>query len=178
MSHKSHHYSKGDHGGAAWIIIGISALMFLVVGALIAFSLPSAQSENSGASNSALTAPEMSYDFGTVSMAEGMVTKTFAVNNKSTAVITVRKLYTSCMCTSATLVMGDRRVGPFGMEGHGGPIPTINEEIPANQDVQVEVMFDPAAHGPAGVGPITRNVILETTDGKKLVFEIKAKVTP
>ena len=94
MSHKSHHYSKGDHKGATWIIIGISALMFLVVGALIAFSLPSAQSENSGASNSALTAPEMSYDFGMVSMAEGMVTKTFAVNNKSTAVITVRKLYT------------------------------------------------------------------------------------
>ena len=74
--------------------------------------------------------------------------------------------------------MGDRRVGPFGMEGHGGPIPTINEELPANQEVQVEVMFDPAAHGPAGVGPITRNVILETSDGKKLVFEIKAKVTP
>ena len=64
------------------------------------------------------------------------------------------------------------------MEGHGSPVPTINEELPAGQEAQIEVVFDPAAHGPAGVGPISRNVFVETTDGKKLVFEIKAQVTP
>lgn len=178
MSHKSHHYSRGSHTSTTWIIVGVITSMFLVVGALIAFSPPSAQSQKSTVSDSSLTAPEMAYDFGTISMAKGKVTKLFTVNNGTAVPITVHKLYTSCMCTSAALLQGDRRVGPFGMEGHGGPIPTINEELAAGQEAQIEVTFDPAAHGPAGIGPIARNVFLETTDGKKLVFEIKAQVTP
>jgi len=178
MSHRSHYHSASSHRTTTWIVVGVVVVMLAAVGALIAFSPPSTQSQKSAVSDSALSAPELAYDFGTISMAGGKVTKLFTVNNGTPATITARKLYTSCMCTTATLLSGERRVGPFGMEGHGGPIPTINEEIPANQDIQVEVTFDPAAHGPAGVGPIARNVFLETSDGKKLVFEIKAKVTP
>ncbi|OHA54936.1 MAG: hypothetical protein A2429_00545 [Candidatus Veblenbacteria bacterium RIFOXYC1_FULL_42_9] len=152
--------------------------MFLLVGALIALSPPSAQSQNGAVSDSALSTLETAYDFGTISMASGKVTVLFNINNAVSSPLTVRKLYTSCMCTSATLLLADRRVGPFSMEGHGSPVPTINEELPAGQEAQIEVVFDPAAHGPAGVGPISRNVFVETTDGKKLVFEIKAQVTP
>lgn len=177
MSHRSHYRSTSNNRSTTWVV-GVVAVMILAVSALIAFSPPSAQSQKGVVSNSALAAPEMAYDFGTISMAKGKVTKLFTVNNGTSGPITAHKLYSSCMCTSATLVLGDRRVGPFSMEGMGPPIPTINEEIPAGQEVQVEATFDPAAHGPAGVGPITRNVFLETTDGKKLVFEIKAQVTP
>lgn len=178
MSHRLHHHSASNNKSTTWIVIGVVVVMLLAVGVLIALSPPSAQSQKSGVSDSTLTASEVAYDFGTISMAQGKVTKLFTVNNSTSVPITVRKLYTSCMCTSATLVMGDRRVGPFGMEGHGGPIPTINEELPAAGTIDIEVTFDPTAHGPAGVGLIARNVILETTDGKKLVFEIKARVTP
>ncbi|MDZ4230166.1 MAG: DUF1573 domain-containing protein, partial [Candidatus Veblenbacteria bacterium] len=167
-----------NYRSTTWMVVGVVAVMLLAVGAVIAFSPPSAQSQKSTVSDSALVAPEMSYDFGTISMANGKVTKFFKINNSTPASITVRKFYTSCMCTSATLVLGDRRVGPFSMEGHGGPIPTISEELAAGQEAQVEVTFDPAAHGPAGVGSIARNVFVETTDDKKLVFEIKAQVTP
>lgn len=120
----------------------------------------------------------MAYDFGTVSMAQGQVTKTFKIKNPTPSAVTIGKLYTSCMCTTAILINSERRVGPFGMEGHGGPIPTINEELTAGGTAEIEVTFDPAAHGPAGVGAITRNILIETTDGKKLVLEIKARVTP
>lgn len=184
MSNKSHYRSANNNKSTTWVVVGVIAIMVVAVGALIAFSPPSAQSQNSLASDSVLTASERSYDFGTISMANGKVTKLFTVNNSTPASITVRKLYTSCMCTSAALVLGDRKVGPFGMEGmgdhegHGGVIPTLSEELPAGQGAQVEVTFDPAAHGPAGVGPTVRNVFMETTDGKKLVFEFKAQVTP
>ncbi|MBI5733442.1 MAG: DUF1573 domain-containing protein [Candidatus Kerfeldbacteria bacterium] len=174
----SHHHSTSNHNSTTWIIVGLVTFMVLVVGILIALSPPSAQSQNSKVSNSALTAPEMVYNFGTVSMAQGQVTKIFKTNNSTSSAITISKLYTSCMCTVATLVNKGRRVGPFGMEGHGGPIPTINEELLAGETAEIEVMFDPTAHGPAGVGSITRNILIETTDGKKLVFEIKAQVTP
>ncbi len=174
----SRHHSVSNRSSTTWVVVSVVAVMLLAVGALVALSPPSAQSQNAAVSNSVLAALETSYDFGTVSMAKGKVTKLFKVDNSTLAPITVRKLYTSCMCTTASLVQGERRVGPFGMEGHGGPIPTINEELAAGETAQVEVTFDPAAHGPAGVGPITRNVFVETTDGKKLVFEIKARVTP
>lgn len=160
------------------MVVGVITFMILVVGALIAFSPPSAQSQKTTVSDSVLSASESAYDFGAISMAKGKVTKLFKIKNSTSASIAVRKLETSCMCTTATLVFGDRRVGPFSMEGMGAPIPTINEELIAGQEAQVEVTFDPAAHGPAGVGPIARNAFLETTDGKKLVFEIKAQVTP
>lgn len=178
MSHRSHSQAASSQWSASWVIISLVAVMLLAVGLLIALSPPSAQSQTGTVSNSVLTAPELSYDFGDISMAEGRVTKVFRVSNTTASAITARKLFTSCMCTSATLIVDERRVGPFGMEGHGGPIPTINEEIPSGGGAVVEVTFDPAAHGPAGVGPIARSVFLETADGKKLVFGIKAQVRP
>lgn len=177
MSHRSHYNLAGNNRGTTWMVVGLVAMMLLVVGAFV-FSPPSAQSQKGLISDSRLVVDEGVYDFGTISMAGGKVTKVFTISNDTSGPIIVRKLYTSCMCTNATLVKGERRIGPFGMEGHNGPIPLINEEIPAGEKVQLETTFDPAAHGPAGIGPIVRNVFLETADGKKLVLEIKARVTP
>lgn len=176
----SHHHCRqqGNNSSTTWWVIGIVVVLLLGVGVLIALSPPSAQSQKAAVSDSTLTALELNYDFGSISMAKGKVTKVFTISNNTQTAITVSKLYSSCMCTSGTLVLGDRRVGPFSMEGMGPPIPTIAEELAAGQTAQVEVTFDPAAHGPAGVGPITRNVFVDTTDGKKLVFEFKAQVTP
>ncbi len=81
------------------------------------------------------------------------------------------------MCTKASLTQGDIRVGPFGMPSHGGIVP-ITVEIASGAEAIVEAVFDPAAHGPAGVGPISRDVYLETSDGGKLTLSFKANVTP
>ena len=41
--------------------------------------------------------------------------------NKNTGNLRLKfKIYTSCMCTEATIVNGDSRKGPFGMPGHSG----------------------------------------------------------
>jgi len=123
-----------------------------------------------------LSVAETTYDFGRISMAKGSVIHTFAVRNTSTEPARVRKLYTSCMCTEALLDLGEKRVGPFGMPGHGF-IPSIDETLAPGQEATVEVTFDPAAHGSAGVGAVNRVVTLEHEQGT-LQLRITAFVTP
>lgn len=102
-------------------IIGIGGAIVLLFIVLVWVSRPAAPSGNAVTSGppGALTVDERSYDFGTVSMAKGKVTRTFRLQNTGGTPITIRRMSTSCMCTNATLVVGDRRRGPYGMPGHG-----------------------------------------------------------
>ena len=127
---------------------------------------------------SALAAAEVSYDFGTISMKNGNVEKTFEITNPTDTNITLTSLTTSCMCTTAFIVKDGTRRGPFGMPGHGGPVPRANEVVPAGGKLAIAVVYDPNAHGPAGVGPIDRFIYLLDDAGGELELEIKANVTP
>ncbi|HEY9583068.1 MAG TPA: DUF1573 domain-containing protein [Candidatus Paceibacterota bacterium] len=126
----------------------------------------------------ALVAGETFYDFGTISMKNGNVSKVFEVINSTSEDIKVPSLTTSCMCTKAYFVSvdGDKK-GPFGMPGMAF-VPKLNATIQAGQSANIEVVYDPNAHGPAGVGVIDRFVYLEDDNGNNLQFEIKAVVTP
>jgi hypothetical protein len=126
---------------------------------------------------SSLAAAEMLYDFGTISMANGKVDHSFAITNPTDRDITIDNLQTSCMCTTAYLVNGSDREGPFGMPGMGGST-AADHVIPAHATQAVDVVFDPAAHGPAGVGDIDRLIYATEKDGGTLQLEIKAVVTP
>jgi len=155
---------------------------FVVVVLVFAFFIWLSQSSGSGSVGvisgaSALTVEESLYDFGAISMSAGKVSHSFVVKNSGDGPVTLTKLYTSCMCTEASLVMGERRVGPFGMAGHGF-IPPIDEALEAGQSGTVEVVFDPAAHGPAGVGKIERVVFLENDSGSPMEITFSATVTP
>ena len=81
------------------------------------------------------------------------------------------------MCTTASYKKGEEKRGPFGMPGHG-IVPPLGVELGSNEEAEVEVVFDPAAHGPAGVGMIERVVTFETESGKVVNLGIKANVTP
>lgn len=126
-----------------------------------------------------LTALETFYDFGTISMKNGNVSKVFKVSNPGDQDINMEKLTTSCMCTTAFVLREDgSKSRPFGMPGHGGAVPKANEIIKAGGSLGIDVVYDPNAHGPAGVGRINRFIYLEDANGNKLQFEIKANVTP
>lgn len=159
------------------LVLGGTALL---IGALLWIAKPSGSTIAKTASSSppsSLVAKEDSYDFGTISMAKGVVTRDFAVNNTATTPIRLTKLYTSCMCTRATLIHNGKKTGPFGMPGHI-TVPGIDETIQPGETVTVEAAFDPAAHGPSGVGPIARKVFLENDSGGPLELNFKAVVTP
>ncbi|MEK7651823.1 MAG: DUF1573 domain-containing protein [Patescibacteria group bacterium] len=117
------------------------------------------------------------YDFGTISMKNGKVTKSFKISNTENTPVMVKKVYTSCMCTDALLRIGSQSFGPYGMLSHGFA-PEVNQAIQPNQEATIDVTFDPNAHGPSGIGVIERVVSVEQADGSKLTLNIKANVTP
>ena len=177
---KTEHANRNSLLQVGVIIGGITLFLLIIffVGKNAATnSVYSSYEKNSGKIQSALTATEQFYDFGTISMAEGKVTHQFKIFNKNAEAITVTKLYTSCMCTTAKLMRGERTIGPYGMPGHGF-IPNINEKINSEEETRIDVTFDPAAHGPAGIGAIERVVYLEQKSAPPLTLTIKATVKP
>lgn len=155
------------------VVIGL----FLGILAFISRTNSDSDVPSADASSGVLVAPEMAFDFGTISMAAGAVKHLFTVKNTGAEAVLADRLYTSCMCTIATFIQGGDRTGPFGMAGHGF-IPKINKTIAPNEEVSIEVEFDPAAHGPAGVGKIERVVFLENNAGEPLELNFTAFVKP
>lgn len=156
------------------IILGLFGLM--VWGQSIQTS-NSAQSESIIGEKSSLIAKEILYDFKTISMKDGLVSHAFSITNPTGVDIEIKTLTTSCMCTKAYIedVKGEK--GPFGMPAMGY-VPDANLVIKAGQSQDIKVVYDPNAHGPAGVGKIDRFIYLKEADGKTVTLEIKAIVTP
>jgi len=168
---------------AGWKLAAGAAVLVAVLGGLVVAAKPGPKPERApqvqapAPVNRILSAKESSYDFGTVSMAAGKVTHRYWIRNTGDSPITIRRLYTSCMCTTAALVKSNRKYDPYGMPGHGF-MPTINAPMAPNEAAMVEVVFDPAAHGPAGIGRIDRFVTLQTDREPPLELAFTAHVTP
>jgi hypothetical protein len=143
-------------------------------------STASVQGVTSTGKTSALTVTNGAavYDFGTISMKNDTVTTEFTVTNQTNETILVPSLVTSCMCTKAFIVSPDGSTkGPFGMSGMGH-VPPADETIVPGESRIIRVVYDPNAHGPAGVGKIDRFITLTDAAGGTLTLEIKALVTP
>ena len=63
------------------------------------------------------------------------------------------------------------------MPGHSS-VPLVNETVTAKGTLGMEVVYDPAAHGPAGIGRIERAVFIEDENGAVQTLQISATVTP
>ena len=106
------------------------------------------------------TESELFYDFGDVNIEGGFVDTTFSFVNDSDEDLTVVSLATSCGCTRAEVVLNDGSKSPvFGMHTKT----EWNEVVPAGESFEVLVTYDPMAHGPDAVGPISRSVIMTTS---------------
>lgn len=182
------------HASRTGLIVGVVLIVLTLVIAVIVAKPGSEPAATVGAASSAraattattvaasgpveaLTAPAPNFDFGSVSMAAGNVTHRYWFRNDSDAPVLLKRIYTSCMCTTATLVKSARVVGSYGMPGHG-PMPDVNESFAPGEAAYVDVVFDPAAHGPAGLGPTERVVSIESAAGQRLQLAFVANVRP
>ena len=154
-------------------------VVLIVIGGLILISRANQQNDvpNDSVKTQKIVAEEPLFDFGSVSMASGLVKHSFVVRNISSEPIKVSKMYTSCMCTKASILYKDESVGPFGMPGHGF-LPSVDVTIDPNSEAKIEVVFDPAAHGPAGIGPASRSVFIESKESAPLTLSFSVNVTP
>jgi hypothetical protein len=74
--------------------------------------------------------------------------------------------------------MATARKGPYGMPGHGAAPPAVNARLAAGELANVEVVFDPAAHGPSGLGRIERVVTVESAEAPPLELHMAVMVRP
>lgn len=106
-------------------------------------------------------------DLGSVAYGGGIVSKSFDVTNTLDKTIKLRKITTSCMCTTAKFVVDGRESKFYGMEMSGDLNPFIDYDLPAGATAKVVFDFDPAAHGPEGIGPFNRVITLFFDTGYK-----------
>ena len=172
------------------IVATIVLILVLALGLLVWFSRLSESNTVSSASVShaggslpdlggeRLSAKETIFDFGVISMANGKVGHVFEVSNLTDDDTVLSVVETSCMCTIAFIETASGKSGPFGMPGHGGSFARANQTIGAGQFVNIRVVYDPNAHGPAGIGQIERFIDLTEANGITLRLAIRAMVTP
>lgn len=162
--------------------IALSLLVSVLVLAVLIWLSPGRlkgnQYANISPSGSVLEAEQAFFDFGNISMAAGDVSHNFKIKNTGSEPVTITKIYTSCMCTKATLIRGDGgKIGPFGMLGHG-VIPSIRDILQPGEEAKIEAIFYPAAHGPAGLGSVERVITMENNGKSNLDVSFRANVAP
>lgn len=119
-----------------------------------------------------LLVSETTWDFKEIPMSEGIVTHEVQLTNNSNQPITLTRMETSCMCTTAQLEHSDgRKSREKGMAGHGGST-ALSETIDPQETATLLVRFDPNAHGPDATGPISRDVFIETNSQDQPVIEL------
>ena len=113
---------------------------------------------------SAISVVEPLYDFGDIDIFGGKVTTTYTLKNEGSEDVTITSAETSCMCTE-----GEIEGFTFGM--HGSEVKSV--VIPAGDTEEVKATFDPLAHGPDGVGKITRELLLKTNSSETPEVRLK-----
>lgn len=157
------------------IIIGIVLMSFLIVGggvfAATKFSNTPVIIESQAAK--AVTV-ETEYAWGDIEMKNGVVTKLFTIKNNGTQDLELINIKTSCMCTTASISANGAKSPTFRMHQAS----SWKGIVAPRKEAQLEVIFDPAFHGPSGVGQITRQITVETNDAsnKLLTFTVTANV--
>lgn len=160
-----------------WIVLGIAGVVAIVLFVAANAGTPSASSSSDGR----VVADHATYDFGQLSMANGTVTHRFELKNPSGTPVVLTKIVTSCMCTTAEVKdSGGAMLGRFGMPGHGGGSAAANITVAPGAAVALDAVFDPAAHGPSGVGRANRSIMIETNSSAtpRLELGFQALVAP
>ncbi|MBI2596738.1 DUF1573 domain-containing protein [Candidatus Daviesbacteria bacterium] len=158
------------------IIIGfVSVTTLILLGGIFLLSKSGNSQTIISSQNAKASVDQKTFDWGKIDMKAGNVNKTFTIKNTGTDTLKLTKIRTSCHCTKAQAKIGKTLSPFFGMSSQSLWI----GEVPPGQEAQLEVIFDPAYHGPNGVGPITRYISLETNDpnNSAVEFTLTANVT-
>lgn len=158
------------------IIIGLIVLTLLILGGgVFVLSKTTTTGQINGVSNEVkISVDAKTHDWGTIPYEGGNVTKTFNIKNTGTGILKLTNIKTSCACTFAQLTIDGKMSPKFGMHTTSSWV----GEVAAGKEAQLTVVFDPAFHGPTGVGPMERLVSVQTNDisNPNLEFSLKGVV--
>jgi len=120
-----------------------------------------------------LEVAEAFYDFGTVGLAN--VSHAYTIKNTGSGPLRIRKISTSCGCTTAMLKMSDGQTETFSMD-HGGTVPAINIALAPGEEAQVVATYNPLAHGQARAAGTFNRSIYVLTDNPRKEYELTFRV--
>lgn len=157
------------------IIVMIVSTIILLFGGIFFLTKTTGTSQITTTQNAkAYVADPTSFDWGPVPMNKGNVTKVFTIKNTGTDTLKLYNIKTSCHCTKAYVSINKVDSPSFGMDS----LSSWTGEVPKGTEAKLTVIFDPAYHGPSGMGAINRFVSVETNDraNSKLTFTLTGTV--
>lgn len=137
----------------------------LILGAGIFMLAGDGKQKSASGGTPKLIVSEENYDFGDISMAKGLAKHNFTVKNDGDADLKITGVTTSCMCTTVILENNGKKSPKFGMPGHSANPLFWSDTISPGQSAILEATFDPLAHGPDAVGPVSRTISITSNDG-------------
>lgn len=157
-----------------FIILIVFITLVILSGGVVLVSQTSEGPKVTASKNARAQAKITNADWGAIPMNKGNVTKQFIIKNTGSEKLSFYNIRTSCHCTKAQLKTSTDESPLFGMDGFS----SWTGEVAPGQQATLVVIFDPAYHGPQGVGPINRYVSLETNDSanSKLTFTVTGTV--
>lgn len=114
-------------------------------------------------------------DLGNISTSKGTVSTLFVLENTGSGDLVIRDMETSCMCTEAAVVIGDREGPRFGMRGHGQRPVGWSATLKPGEKATLKVYYDPTAHGDLR-GPVTRLVRIYSNDPARTYVEVRIEL--
>ncbi len=154
------------------VLIIVSLVGLLFVGAYSLTKSDSEATQNLETTGSGkLSLSETSFDWGTIPISGGFAEKTFTLANSGSGSLTLGQVTTSCACTTAQLIKDGRSSPFFGMHTKSNFTMTLNP----GEQADLKVIFDPAYHGPSGIGPIDRIISFVTNDPANRSVELNLK---
>lgn len=110
-----------------------------------------------------------SYDFGSVSVAEGAVSTTMEVENQGKNNLVIDEMKSTCDCTSASLTVDGIESPAFGMHDTKTGWSAI---LKPGQKAKLKVNYNPKVHMDLR-GAVTRNVIIFSNDPKNKAKQVR-----
>ncbi|HBF66900.1 MAG TPA: hypothetical protein DDW36_00550 [Candidatus Magasanikbacteria bacterium] len=102
-------------------------------------------------------------ELGDIPIGGGFVDTEFRFKNAGSEPVAIVYGETSCMCTKAVVKRSNGEMSPrIVMPGHGGVNERMNMTIEPGEEAMLVATFDPLAHGPSALGPIRREIVLQT----------------
>ena len=143
---------------------GIAVFTIILIGGAVVLLGSSAKSDIAKNSQAKSEVSHKNFDFGKIAYSGGNVQHAFPIKNAGKQELKISNMKTSCMCTTAFLQTKKEKGPSFGMPGHANPSSSWVGTLRPGEEGKIVVVFDPTAHGPEGVGPLSRLISFETSD--------------
>lgn len=153
------------------VIVGFILFTLMVLGGGIYILSSSAPAQITVSQNAKVEVPEKTFDWGNIPYSGGNATKTFIIKNVGSDALKLTGVKTSCTCTKAQISIEGKTSPYFSMHATSAWV----GEVAPGKEAQLAVIFDPAFHGPTGVGPVERLISVETNDAQNKTLEFSLK---